>query len=42
MKWKNMRRRKMNGIKNDSNEFDLDEKEPQNLKESSFDPFYGF
>jgi hypothetical protein len=28
--------------KNDSNEFDLDEKEPQNLKESSFDPFYGF
>lgn len=28
--------------KDNSNEFDLDEKEPQNLKESSFDPFYGF
>ena len=28
--------------KDNSSEFDLDEKEPQNLKESSFDPFYGF
>jgi Ran GTPase-activating protein (RanGAP) involved in mRNA processing and transport len=28
--------------KDNSSEFDSDEKEPQNLKESSFDPFYGF
>jgi Ran GTPase-activating protein (RanGAP) involved in mRNA processing and transport len=28
--------------KNDSEEFDLDEKEPQNLKDHGFDPSYGF
>jgi len=28
--------------KDNSGEFELDEKEPQNLKDNGFDPFYGF